>query len=588
MSADGRTVVFSRNDAAQSRLAFLDLHTRVITDVTLGDDRIAQVFSPRWAPDSRRVAFSGWREGGYRDIYVYDRESQQTTRITADRFLDSEPCWTPDGAYILFASDRDDVFNIYAYELESGQLKQVTNVIGGAFEPVVSNDGQRVVYIGFSAQGYDLWTMKLDPAEFFAPLPTSDDLPQADDPTPALPAAHRRPLTLRTRRYQPIRTFFPRVLLPASLDFGSSGQGVDLGLKLDVADVVGFHTLSASFREYFRYGEPVGAVSYTFSQLLPSFSLAFVRDLRVYDDRGLRYNYNNVSRDGSFEHYLLTGYQERQTILRAAVSVPIVRHAIHRASAGLTYEFARLRDLTADREAIDPNAPASVPPAVGDIGSVNLSLRYEATVGAGLPVLDTIDKLHEAGDTIERVEGCLSGTLGFLMQQLEEDVPFSEAVRRAHARGYTEPDPREDLSGMDVARKGLILARTLGHRLELADVAVEALFPPELSDDDPARFIANLTALDAERRAQVLAARAAGQALRYVAKVGQDGAVQVGLQAVPAAAPAGRLRGTDNQIVFYTARYRQNPLVVTGPGAGADVTAAGVLNDILAIARGGG
>jgi hypothetical protein len=218
--------------------------------------------------------------------------------------------------------------------------------------------------------------MKLDPAEFFAPLPTSDDLPQADDPTPELAYQHRRPLTLRTRRYQPIRTFFPRVLLPASLDFGSSGQGVDLGLKLDIADVVGFHTLSASFREYFRYNEPVGAVSYTFSQLLPSFSLAFIRDLRVYDDRGLKYNYNNVSRDGSFEHYLLRGYQERQTIFRASVSVPIVRHAIHNASAGATYEFSRLRDLTADREAIDPNAPASVPPAVGDIASLNIAIKY--------------------------------------------------------------------------------------------------------------------------------------------------------------------------------------------------------------------
>ncbi|MBL8974546.1 MAG: hypothetical protein JNK56_28385 [Myxococcales bacterium] len=213
------------------------------------------------------------------------------------------------------------------------------------------------------------------------------------------------------------------MLRPASLDFGSSGQGVDLGLKLDVADVVGFHTLSASFREYFRYGEPVGAVSYTFSQLLPSFSLAFVRDLRVYDDRGLRYNYNNVSRDGSFEHYLLTGYQERQTILRAAVSVPIVRHAIHRASAGLTYEFARLRDLTADREAIDPNAPASVPPAVGDIGSVNLSLRYEALRGV------TYGYASETGRSAAVALAIVDRHLGGQYGDIKVNANYSERLR---------------------------------------------------------------------------------------------------------------------------------------------------------------
>ena len=379
VSPDGRHVVFVRNDVAQSRLAFLDLRTREVHEVAPAA-RIEQVYSPRFSPDGRKVAYSSHRDG-YRDIYILDRESGERQRVTADRFLDFTPTWTPDGRYLLFSSDRDDVFNLYAYDLEVGRVQQVTNVIGGAFDPVVSNDGSRVAYVGFSSTGYDLWVMKLDPAEFFAPLPTSDDLPHADDPMPELPPLHRRPPSLRARRYQPIRTFFPRVLLPASLDFGSSGQGIDLGVKLDITDVVGFHTLSASFRDYFRYNEPVGAVSYTFSQLLPSFSLAFVRDLRVYDDRGLRYNFNNISRDGSFEPYLLTGYEERQTIVRAQVTVPVIRHAIHSANASATYEFTRLRDLTADREAIDPNAPASIPPAVGDIGSLNLVLRYDGLRG---------------------------------------------------------------------------------------------------------------------------------------------------------------------------------------------------------------
>jgi homoserine dehydrogenase len=152
--------------------------------------------------------------------------------------------------------------------------------------------------------------------------------------------------------------------------------------------------------------------------------------------------------------------------------------------------------------------------------------------------------------------------------------------------GYTEPDPREDLSGMDVARKALILARTLGKKLDLTDVAVEPLFPAELSDPAPGRFLQKLAALDPEFSGRVAKARARGAVLRYVARIGR-GAVRVGLEAVPAASPMGRLRGTDNQVALYTRRYAENPLVVTGPGAGAEVTAAGVLNDIVAIVKGG-
>lgn len=210
-----------------------------------------------------------------------------------------------------------------------------------------------------------------------------------------------------------------------------------------------------------------------------------------------------------------------------------------------------------------------------------LALRYEATAGAGLPVLDTLAKLKEAGDRVETILGCFSGTLGFIMTALEDGVPFSEAVRKAWKAGYTEPDPRDDLSGMDVARKALILARTLGRRAEISDIALEPLFG---ADDaaDPARFIDELAVLDAEFARRVAAARKGRKVLRYVARIARNG-IRVGIEAVPESSPLGRLRGTDNQIAIYSKRYASNPLVVTGPGAGASVTAAGVLNDILAI-----
>jgi len=212
-----------------------------------------------------------------------------------------------------------------------------------------------------------------------------------------------------------------------------------------------------------------------------------------------------------------------------------------------------------------------------------LSIRYEATAGAGLPVFDTIAKLQESGDRIESIVGCFSGTLGYLMTAVEDGVPFSDAVRKAHALGYTEPDPRDDLSGMDVARKALILARRLGYHAELEDIAVEPLFTPDVDDANPDRFMTNLAALNDGFRERIERARKRNRALRYVATI-HGGGLNVGLEEVPESSPLSRLRGTDNQVAIYSKRYKTNPLVVTGPGAGAAVTAAGVLNDIIAIA----
>ena len=211
-----------------------------------------------------------------------------------------------------------------------------------------------------------------------------------------------------------------------------------------------------------------------------------------------------------------------------------------------------------------------------------VAFRYEATAGAGLPVFDTLAKLKEAGDRIETILGCFSGTLGFLMTALEDGKTFAAAVRDAWQRGYTEPDPREDLSGRDVARKALILARTLGQKLEFNDIELESLFTPQIDDPDPVRFITKLASLNESFADRVAAARKQKKVLRYVAKIGK-GAIRVGIEAVPQSSPMGTLRGTANQVAIYSRRYRTNPLVVTGPGAGAEVTAAGVLNDIVAV-----
>ncbi|MDH7487599.1 MAG: homoserine dehydrogenase [Anaerolineae bacterium] len=211
-------------------------------------------------------------------------------------------------------------------------------------------------------------------------------------------------------------------------------------------------------------------------------------------------------------------------------------------------------------------------------------LRYEATVGAGLPVIATLQTLLDTGDQVQRVEGCLSGTLGYLSHCLQEEMAFSAAVREARARGYTEPDPRQDLSGLDVARKALILARTLGLELELGDVQVEALFPAEMAALSVEEFMASLERLDGEYKQRMAAARGRGCLLRYVAEV-EEGRCRVGWREVGRGELMAVLRGPDNIVCFHTARYSAHPLVLIGPGAGPEVTAAGVLGDILALAQ---
>ena len=215
--------------------------------------------------------------------------------------------------------------------------------------------------------------------------------------------------------------------------------------------------------------------------------------------------------------------------------------------------------------------------------------HYETTVGAALPVIETLKNLVRTGDHVITIEGAFSGTLGFLCDRLVHGDALSTAVRQARELGYTEPHPRDDLSGLDVARKAVILARELGLKVELGDVALEPFVPAEhLREDDPEKFLQTLTRLDASVAARVAASKAHGKLPRYLARItpGAAGAkVTVGPVEVDAAHPAASLRGSEAFVAFHTERYREYPLVVRGAGAGGEVTAAGVLADILRLAQ---
>lgn len=207
-----------------------------------------------------------------------------------------------------------------------------------------------------------------------------------------------------------------------------------------------------------------------------------------------------------------------------------------------------------------------------------------ATVGAGLPALASLRRLRRSGDRLVALDGVLSGSLSFLFNRYDGTRPFSALLQEARERGYTEPDPRADLSGADVARKLLILARAAGTELEESAVEVEGLVPAHLARVDSAEFLSRLGEIDIFVEARFREARAQGKVLRYLASLDTAGRARVGLRAVDADHPCAALSGADNLFAFTTERYRDRPLVVIGPGAGADVTAQGLLADTLDIA----
>jgi len=257
-------------------------------------------------------------------------------------------------------------------------------------------------------------------------------------------------------------------------------------------------------------------------------------------------------------------------------TVPALLDAL---AGGHSIVLANKKPLSIDQEVYDRLTRAGVTDGPLALGRT----RWETTCGAALPVIGVQQRLLASGDAIARITGTLSGTLGYVMTGLQEGRLFSDVVREAHRLGYTEPDPRDDLGGVDIARKALILARGLGWRMELADVQVESLYPLHMAAMSVAEFLTALPQLDAHFAQLVKNATAQGGVLRYAAQVA-DGRCTVGPVVVSAESPLGRLAGTDNLIEFYTRWYNPAPLVIQGRGAGVEVTASGVLADVVELA----
>lgn len=215
---------------------------------------------------------------------------------------------------------------------------------------------------------------------------------------------------------------------------------------------------------------------------------------------------------------------------------------------------------------------------------------YETNVGAGLPIIDTIRNLHDSGENITRIRGVFSGSLSYIFNQFSsQEVPFSQILQEAVIKGYTEPDPREDLSGNDVARKLLILARELDLQNEFEDIEIENLIPLDKRAEEKELFLQQLTDLDAQFQ-ELKEAQKEGYVLRYVGDLYGDlfqpkGNLKVSLVSVPQESSLGSLKGTDALIEIFTESYGDQPMVIQGAGAGASVTARGVFGDIMRLAK---
>ncbi len=352
VSPDERLVAFSMNTPAKSKIAVVPLHADATPVVVYeGAGRYDQVFAPEWSPDGRKIVFSAWRAGGFRDIVMVDRESKEVQELTRDRALDTDPVFSPDGRFVYFSSDRNGVYNVYAYELATKRILQVTNVLGCALNPEVSPDGKRLIYQGFDVGGYDLYELELEPAKWRPAEIFIDDRPEPKR-VEAIGAG------VQSRAYRPLESLAPRSY---TVNLATTSLGKSLTLQTQGNDIVGWHGYSMAATLLLDSGGIAAASSYYYNRFWPSFRFAMSR--------------NSARRGGLVIDGENTIFNEEVVGATTGVSLPMLRNPTARASLTVDYDFDWLRNTDDDFGAPDPNELVPRLPET-DVFIAGLALRF--------------------------------------------------------------------------------------------------------------------------------------------------------------------------------------------------------------------
>jgi hypothetical protein len=363
VSPDGTRIACTVGDTGRRDLAVVPIAGGAPT--VLAAEQPGLAYGPAWSPDGKTIAYSRWKPGGFRDIHLYDLASGQDRALWVDRALDMDPTYTRDGRYLVFSSDRTGIYNLFAYEVTSERLFQVTNVISGAFQPTVSPDGTRVVFTGFTPDGFDIFWAPFDPSRFTLAQPASNTRP---DPTivaassggggdTSIPAD--QPIIEEITEYHPLRYLYPRTWI-LSLPSDPLGLGASLGLQTGFGDPVYNHGVGVNLLVP-TDGDASVRADYSYNGFWPSFSLAVSRTaLRASD----------LIVDGAGRDY-----RQHHASGSAGVSLPLLVKTDASASLSLAYQYDR--SWSADPLPVgDPTAGIVVPPQTGATAGFSLTFNY--------------------------------------------------------------------------------------------------------------------------------------------------------------------------------------------------------------------
>ena len=359
ISRDGTRVTYVTNHAGTTtlRIARLTAEHRIEDERALVPSaRYEQAFTPRFSPDGRRVAYATWTRGGYRDIRVVDVGSGSFRQLTHDRATDQQPSWTPDGKTVLFASDRSGIPNIYAYELATGRLWQVTNVLTGAYMPQVSTDGHTLYYIGYTSAGFDLYSMPLDRTQWLSPPPPP---PARPDPPPERPSR-----TYPVVAYSPWATLRPHSY---SLEYGPGTWGQTLLVSTQGTDAVEHHSFAASLAVEAEQGEPAVTLDYGYHRLPCSLNVGVYR--RSVPRSSFRYGDENP---------IIT---EHVTGITTGVGVPLPDE-YESQQVTLRYSALHFDAELPLRSDVDPYSLIIQEPHRGFYGGVRATYSYDSSSGS--------------------------------------------------------------------------------------------------------------------------------------------------------------------------------------------------------------